>query len=205
METRCVVLDIGGVLEMTPETGWDEEWERRLGLPTGSMHRRLDDIWKAGSIGGITEDEVRAQVAAVLDLDAVRTDAFMADLWDEYLGSPNEELIAYVRSLRTRCRLGILSNSFVGAREREQKLYGFGDLVDDIVYSHEIGVSKPAAAAFEVTCARLGVRPEDCLFVDDAEDNIAAAEAFGMRGLLFADNAETVAGIEAHLTRRRAR
>ncbi|MFE9491295.1 HAD-IA family hydrolase [Streptomyces sp. NPDC006641] len=202
METRCVVLDIGGVLEMTPATGWDGEWERRLGLPTGSMHRGLGDIWEAGSVGRITEDEVRTRVAAVLGLDAVRTDAFMADLWDEYLGSPNEDLIAYVRSLRTRCRLGILSNSFVGAREREQKLYGFGDLVDDIVYSHEIGFGKPAAAAFEVTCARLGVRPGDCLFVDDAEANIAAAEAFGMRGLLFTDNAETVAGIEAHLARR---
>ncbi|MEE1839298.1 HAD family hydrolase [Streptomyces sp. JV190] len=204
METRCVVLDIGGVLEMTPATGWDERWERRLGLPTGSLHRRLDGIWEAGSVGRITEDEVRARVAAVLGLDAVRTDAFMADLWDEYLGSPNEELIAYVRSLRTRCRLGILSNSFVGAREREQKLYGFGDLVDDIVYSHEIGVGKPAAAAFEVTCARLGVRPGDCLFVDDIGANIAAAEAFGMRGILFTDNAETIAGIEAHLACRHA-
>ncbi|MGW2088258.1 HAD family hydrolase [Streptomyces sp. NPDC001880] len=122
-----------------------------------------------GSTGAITEHEVRARVAAVLGLDPVRTEAFMADLWDEYLGSPDEDLIAHVRSLRSRCRLGILSNSFVGAREREQELYGFGGLVDDIVYSHEIGISKPDPGAFEVTCARLGVRPEGCLFVDDAE------------------------------------
>ncbi|MFE6668538.1 HAD-IA family hydrolase [Streptomyces sp. NPDC057697] len=201
METRCVVLDIGGVLETTPATGWDEEWERRLGLPTGSMHRRLDGVWEAGSLGRITEDEVRARIAAELGLDAAGTDAFMADLWDEYLGSPNTELIAHVRGLRTRCRLGILSNSFVGAREREQRLYGFGDLVDDIVYSHEIGVAKPSPAAFEITCARLGVRPGDCLFVDDVEANVAAAEAFGMRGLLFAGNTEAIAGIEAHVAR----
>ncbi|MET9658170.1 HAD family phosphatase [Streptomyces sp. NPDC006510] len=202
METRCVMFDIGGVLETTPATGWDQEWERRLGLPAGSMNRRLGDVWEAGSTGRITEPEVRARVAAVLGLDAARTEAFMADLWDEYLGSPNEDLIAYVRSLSTRCRLGILSNSFVGAREREQQLYGFGDLVDDIVYSHETGISKPEPGAYELACARLRVRPADCLFVDDVEVNVIAAEAAGMRGLLFTDNTATVAGIEAHLVRR---
>ncbi|MDN3029733.1 hypothetical protein [Streptomyces sp. S.PB5] len=46
----------------------------------------------------------------------------MADLWAEYPGTPNEELIGYVRGLRGSCRLGILSNSFVGARERETSL-----------------------------------------------------------------------------------
>ena len=44
----------------------------------------------------------------------------MADLWREYLGTANTELIEYARRLRPRYRTGILSNSFVGAREREQ-------------------------------------------------------------------------------------
>jgi hypothetical protein len=34
-------------------------------------------------------------------------------------------------------------NSFVGAREREQALYGFKDMCDVIVYSHEVGWLKP--------------------------------------------------------------
>ncbi|MFD7529744.1 HAD-IA family hydrolase [Streptomyces sp. NPDC059849] len=178
METRCVIFDIGGVLETTPATGWDVKWERRLGLSPGSMHRRPGDVREVGSLGKMTEPEVRARVAAVL---------------------------GYVRGLRTRCRLGILSNSFVGAREREQELYGFGDLVEDvrdIVYSHETGIAKPAPEAFAVACERLRVRPADCLFVDDALVNVLAAEAAGMRGLLFAGNTATVAGIEEHLARR---
>lgn len=46
------------------------------------------------------------------------------------------------------------------------------------------------------------MRPADCLFVDDAEANVLAAEAAGMRGLLFVGNTVTVAGIEEHLARR---
>ena len=54
-------------------------------------------------------------------LDEPQLEAFMADLWREYLGTANTELIEYVRQLRPRYRTGILSNSFVGARERSRR------------------------------------------------------------------------------------
>lgn len=123
----------------------------------------------------------------------------MADLWTEYLGTPNEELIAYVRGLRGNCRLGILSNSFVGARERESALYHFDDLVEQIVYSHEIGIEKPDPRAFEAACAGLHAQPENCLFIDDFAADTEVAHAAGMQAHLFEDNARTITRIAAHL------
>nr|WSY49200.1 HAD-IA family hydrolase [Streptomyces sp. NBC_00886] len=199
MNARCLILDIGGVLELTPRTGWLARRDERLGLPPGTADRRLDDVWEAGAVGTVAEDEVHAQVAARLGLGPADTESFMADLWDEYLGTPNSELIEYVAGLRPRCRLGILSNSFVGARELETTAYGFDRLVDEIVYSHEIGVCKPDPGAFAITCARLEVRPGDCLFVDDFAPHVEAARATGMQAHLFEDNASTVARIAAHL------
>jgi putative hydrolase of the HAD superfamily len=195
----CVILDIGGVLEITPDTGWVQRWEGRLELPPGTVNDRMRDVWRAGSVGGISEREVHEQVAARLGLDAFEVEAFMADLWAEYLGTPNEELIAYVRGLQGMCRLGILSNSFVGARERETALYHFDDLVEQIIYSHEIGVDKPDLRAFEAACATLDVHPENCLFIDDVSVNVEAAQAAGMKAHLFEDNARTIARVAAHL------
>lgn len=199
MAVACVILDIGGVLEITPQTGWVQRWERRLDLPPGTVQERMHDVWRAGSVGGISEREVNQQVAARLGLDVPLAEALMADLWAEYLGTPNEELINYVRGLRGTCGLGILSNSFVGARERETALYRFDELVEQIVYSHEIGIEKPDSRAFEVACAGLDVRPEDCLFIDDLEVNVEAARATGMQAHLFEDNPRTIARIAAHL------
>ncbi|MEU6009630.1 HAD-IA family hydrolase [Streptomyces sp. NPDC047453] len=199
MNPTCVILDIGGVLECTPATGWAQRWEERLELPLGTVTERMRDVWAAGSVGGVGEREVREEVAARLRLDASQVEAFMADLWHEYLGTPNEELISYVRALRGRCRLGILSNGFVGARERETEMYRFDELVEQIVYSHEIGVGKPDARAFEAACESLDVSPRNCLFVDDAAANVEAARAVGMQAHLFEDNARTIARIAAHL------
>ncbi|MET7860400.1 HAD family phosphatase [Streptomyces sp. NPDC005318] len=199
MTATCVILDIGGVLEITPQTGWVQRWEERLELPPGTVNERMRDVWHAGSVGSISEREVHEQVATRLGLDTLRTEAFTADLWAEYLGTPNEELITYVRGLRGRCRLGILSNSFVGARERETALYHFDALVDQIVYSHEIGIEKPDQRAFEAACTSLEVRPENCLFIDDVAANVDAARVTGMQAHLFEDNARTITRIAAHL------
>ncbi|MFG2193669.1 HAD family hydrolase [Streptomyces sp. NPDC048639] len=199
MTEACVILDIGGVLEITPETGWVQRWEQRLELPLGTVNERLRDVWRAGRVGRIGEREVHEQVAARLRLDAPQVEAFMADLWAEYLGTPNEELIAFVLGLRGQCKLGILSNSFIGARERETALYHFDELVDRIVYSHEIGLAKPDPQAFEAACAGLDVRPGSCLFVDDVAVNVEAAQVIGMQGHLFEGNLETITRIARHL------
>ncbi|MEU2673677.1 HAD family phosphatase [Streptomyces sp. NPDC007164] len=199
MAETCVIFDIGGVLEITPETGWVQRWEKRLELPPGTVHERMRDVWRAGSVGSIGERELHEQLTVRLGLDAPRLEAFMADLWTEYLGTPNEELITHVRGLRGKCRLGILSNSFVGARERETSRYRFDELVERIVYSHEIGIEKPDPRAFQAACAALEVRPEGCLFVDDLVVNVEAARAAGMQAHLFEDNARTITRIAAHL------
>ncbi len=117
---NAVVFDIGGVLEFTPDLGLGRKWETRLGLPAGTIGERMRDVWLAGSIGTISEAEVYKALTDRLGLDQGQLAEYVADLWREYLGTANSELIEYARGLRPRYRTGILSNRFGGARDREQ-------------------------------------------------------------------------------------
>jgi epoxide hydrolase-like predicted phosphatase len=200
MAIRAAVFDIGDVLEIAPDLGVSRQWEVRLGFAEGEIGRRLAEVWAAGAIGAVTEDEVHQAISDRLGVAREQADAIMADVWEQYLGTGNSELIEYCRGLRPRYRTGILSNSFVGAREREQAAYGFEDLVDDIVYSHEVGMSKPDPRIYELTCARLEVRPEEVIFLDDMEPNVAAARAVGIHGIHYRDNTQAIAEIEELLT-----
>jgi epoxide hydrolase-like predicted phosphatase len=199
MEVRAVVFDIGGVLEITPDQGVSRRWEARLRLAEGEITRRLADVWAAGAIGAVTEEDVLAAIDQRLGLGRARAEAIMTDIWEQYLGTANTELIEYGRGLRPRHRTAILSNSFVGAREREQAAYGFEDLVDHIVYSHEVGMTKPDPRIYALTCARLGLRAGEVAFLDDLEANVAGARAAGMHGVHYRDNAQAIAEIEALL------
>ena len=199
MTIQAVVFDIGGILEITPSLAVTERWEARLGLAAGEINKRMADVWYDGCIGAITEADVHRALAERFGLDGQQVDEFMGWIWREYLGSANTELIEYARRLRPRYRTGILSNSFVGAREREQAAYGFDGLVDEIVYSHECGLVKPDPAIYALTCERLGVAPEEMVFLDDLEPNVNAARQAGIQAVLYADNAQAIRDIEALL------
>ena len=94
---RAVVFDIGGVLEITPGLGTIRQWEARLGLAAGEADERLCDVWARGSVGALSEPEVHRAIRDRLGLDGRQLTAFLADLWREYLGTPNTPLIEYAR------------------------------------------------------------------------------------------------------------
>lgn len=199
MTIRAVVFDIGGVLEINPERVAPQRWEARLGLPAGAISERLSDIWTGGSIGTVGLNEVEQAVTGRLGMDDQQLAEFMGDLWREYLGTANTELIEYARQLRPEYRTGIVSNSFVGAREREQAAYGFEVLVDEIVYSHEAGLLKPDPRIYALICERLDVVPEDMVFLDDSELCAAGARDASIHAIVYQNNVQAIADINALL------
>ena len=134
-------------------------------------------------MGTITLEKVHQKIAERLALSAETVNAFMDEIWTEYLGTPNTELIEYIRGLASQYRIAILSNSFVGAREKEEELYHFSEICEFIIYSHEVGLMKPDSQIYDLTCQRLNLPPETIIFVDDVQPITDAANEFGIHGI----------------------
>ncbi len=120
-------------------------------------------------------------------------------MWQEYLGSLNVELFAWFRGLRPRCQIGLLSNGFVGAREREQERYGFHQACDLLVYSHEVGLAKPDPEAYALTARRLGACPEEIVLLDDTPVAFDGARAAGWHAVQFVTTEQAIGDVEAYL------
>lgn len=71
-------------------------------------------------------------------------------------------------------------------RDREAAIF---DRFRDIVVSGDEKLTKPDAAIYTLALQRFGLAPEEAVFVDDRTDNVAGAEAVGMKALLFTDAA----------------
>jgi FMN phosphatase YigB (HAD superfamily) len=56
---------------------------------------------------------------------------------------------------------------------------------DDYVLSYELKLLKPDPAIYLAAAAKAGCRPEECVFIDDMEDNIRGAVAAGLAGILY--------------------
>jgi putative hydrolase of the HAD superfamily len=60
---------------------------------------------------------------------------------------------------------------------------------------------KPEERIFQLAARRLGLSPADCVFVDDVEGNVVAAQALGFTTVLHADPIQTRAVLSTLLTR----
>ncbi|GAB2848962.1 hypothetical protein GCM10022221_55440 [Actinocorallia aurea] len=74
----------------------------------------------------------------------------------------------------------LLSNSWGNTYPREL----WAGLFDTVVISGEVGMRKPAPEIFAHTLDALGLTASQCVFIDDIAENIAAAEALGLTGVL---------------------
>ena len=105
-----------------------------------------------------------------------------------------DEMLGLIRELRTGgVTTSLLSNSWGASDGYPRHL--FGDLFDDVVISGEVGMRKPEERIFRHAAGLLGLRPEQCVFIDDIEANVAAAAALGMVGVHHTDPAVTAAAI----------
>lgn len=199
MRIRAVGFDIGSVLErIDPIEEFHDRWRTRLAMTGPDFDAALASVDPDGlaETGGLTEAQYLGQYAAALGLSQAQRAEFTADLWDWYCGELDTGLVAYAASLRPRVRTGILSNSADGARREEQARYGFEQLVDVIVYSHEAGVAKPDPRAFLLLCDELGVRPDELAFLDDVPGHIDAARALGIHGIVHVSTPASITAIE---------
>jgi putative hydrolase of the HAD superfamily len=182
---RAVIFDWGGVLMRTDDPNPRLAWDARLSLPPGSINRLVFESagWSRALYGQIGDDELWAEVGDQLNLSAESLAELRHDFWagDRLDG----ELVSLIRGLRPRYQTALLSNFTAGLRPLLAR-YNLAAAFDVIVISGEEGIVKPDARIYQVTAARLGTPPSECLFVDDFKENVAGARAAGMQALHFA-------------------
>jgi putative hydrolase of the HAD superfamily len=206
---KAIVCDFGGVLT-TPLGNAFAAWSKETGIALEDLGKALaDSLERHGEHplfvlerGELTEDEFIARLE--LELGDGRGigamgEAFMAGL------ERNQEMIELVADLRGRgLRTALLTNN---VREWEPRWRSMLPEIDEIfevvVDSAFVGMRKPEPEIYELTLERLGggLRPEDCLFVDDIRVNCDAARDLGMVAVRFETTAQARADIEAALAR----
>lgn len=201
---RAVISDFGGVLT-TPliqsfvafqeQTGVDY---RRLGEAMGRILER-DGVHPLFELecGRMSEAEFNAALEA--ELDGELSLASFRETYFAHLHA-NEPMIEYLRSLRDRrLRMALLTNN---VREWEPhwraKIPALDEIFEVIVDSGFVGMRKPDPRIYHLTLERLGggLRPEECVFVDDIDVNCDAATALGMKAVHFVDADRAIADIE---------
>lgn len=114
--------------------------------------------------------------------------------WDNQFLRVNNGLIDIIKKLRGKYVIVCFSDVSKALSARMNKL-GLYDIFDQTFFSYKIGKTKSDAAAWEHIEKTLGLKLQECLFIDDSEQNIKIAKERGWQAIQFENNC----GVEERL------
>jgi putative hydrolase of the HAD superfamily len=98
----------------------------------------------------------------------------------------NPAMLAWQQALKARGLLtGILSNMGDNVLDNIEREFNWIHRFDVLIWSYQLGIAKPAPAIYHAILSKLGTAPAETLFIDDKLVNIEAAQALGMKAILF--------------------
>ena len=206
-EYRGVITDWGGVLT-TPILTTVQAWIQADGIDWGSyrtvMRAWVSDAYdpngnrnpihalERGECSGAEFEQILAAKLFRLDGGAVAAEGLLRRMFAASARDP--AMYDMIRALRgAGLRTALLSNSW-GCDEYPRA--DFPGLFDTVVISGECGMRKPEEEIFLHTAKILGLEPQQCVFIDDIEANVAAAVACGMTGVHHTEAEHTAAALQ---------
>jgi len=196
---QAVIFDIGGVLIRTVDHSPRRRIEERFGLAPGDAEFIVfnSEGGRATQRGAFTEEQNWRRVQTELGLSDDDLALFRQEFWAG--DKLDTALIDYIRGLRPRRQTAIISNAMPGLMTLLTGKHPIADAFDVIIGSGDVGVAKPDPAIYHMALERLGRRPEEAVFIDDAPRNIEGARAVGLHTIHYLPGIDLVAELEAML------
>lgn len=194
---RAVFFDFDGVLT-TDKTG-SLTTIRYLSEQTGIEYARLRDAVKNFNddlnLGTTTHDDIWPELCRALNRDIDK-----ALLPRAFESTPmNAGMMHLARMLKANYCVGIITDNKKDRIDYLKVHAGLASLFDPIVVSAEVGVSKEHPRIFEHALSRLGIAPDESVFIDNTPDNLVAPSALGMHTIHFDDERNDLDALTAML------
>jgi putative hydrolase of the HAD superfamily len=191
---KGLLVDFGGVLTTNVFDSF-KQFSRAEGLREDAVKQIFRERGEGLALlrrlerGEITAAEFSDGFAPLL---GVKADGLVERLFAGVV--PDEAMIDGVRQARAAgIRTGLISNSWGEGLAYDPPL--MRELFDVVVISGEVGLHKPEPEIFRLAAHRLGVVPQECVFVDDLRENCAGAEAVGMTAILHRGSEATLSAL----------
>lgn len=193
---RAVIFDYGNVL-----FSYDPPLEELADIYGVSVNEIMKHSYLAEQLGlgEISEEDYWKQLSDSLEKPVPEN---AKDFWrNDFRNSLplRSDIIQFVDELNeSGLKTALLSNTIPPHAEVMRDIDSL-DRFDLAVLSPEVGVRKPDKEIYKITLDRLGVEPEESIFIDDREENVEAAEKLGISTVLAKNTQQIIEDVKTLL------
>jgi len=177
---KNIIFDVGNVLfsyrwhEMLVEFGLSDEEANIAGEKIFDQ-----DIWIEMDLGNITTKEAIARYGERLPEYKELTEWFISH--PEKMPVPRTRVWQQIKQLKEMgYKIYLLSNYSEELFSCHVKDAEFMNYIDGKVVSYELHIAKPDPAIYTALLEKYDLKPEECIFLDDREENTEAAMKLGI-------------------------
>lgn len=193
---RAVIFDFGGVIHTFDNRIFLRSILRRTPLDAEEVRSRIldSDLPREFESGRIPPRDFYRAVAERCELaisEAEFVEAFVR------IFTPIDTTIGLIRRLKRAYRLALLSNTNEWHFLHHIRSVDVFPLFDAVTLSYEVKAMKPGEAIYRDSLARLGLPPQECVFIDDLEENVEGARKLGIHGIRYDGHEGLLASLRA--------
>lgn len=182
---RNIVFDIGNVLagfewkEFYQSFGFTDEIFEKLASATVRS-----SFWNEMDRGELSDDELL--LGFIQNDPSVEKE--IRQVFEDITGMIRryDYAISWLKELKER-GYGVyyISNFAHKAHVECEKALDFLSEMDGGILSYQVKLIKPDPKIYRLLCDKYGLKAEECVFIDDTEKNVLAAQKEGMKGIVF--------------------
>lgn len=192
---KNIILDMGNVLlDYNPDVCLDHFLEKKEEKDIIKKELFEGREWVDADLGNITEaelyDRVKLRVPEYLHPALKNCTLHWSMCMKPIKGA--EEFCKYAKE--KGYKLYVLSNASASFYDYFPSFLPLA-FFDGVVVSSDIHIIKPDQKIYEYLLERYRLTAKECFFIDDRADNIEAAKAVGMEGMVFQGDYEAVKGV----------
>ncbi|MBQ9989335.1 MAG: HAD family phosphatase [Lachnospiraceae bacterium] len=189
---RQVVFDMGNVLlQFRPWIALEEFFETPEDREIIERELFNGPEWIMGDEGIITNEERYERILPRIPAHLHEAFKRCIDGWDMCL-SPVPGASAFCDTVRKKgYGMYVLSNACNRFHHFFSRYFP-RDFFDGVMVSSDVKMIKPNPEIYRHLCSVYGLKPEECLFVDDRPENVKAAISIGMEAVVFQDDWDEV-------------
>lgn len=184
---KAIIFDCGGVLLKKER---NRDLVTILANVIGASSDSIRPLWEKHHdnllTGNLTSKEFIGVLADELNYQHNINEIYSK--WAEKISitksSINHNLINYIRTLRQKFKIYVLSN-MINLAEEDKALTRLKENFDGYFTSYQLGSRKPQPEIFRKLLAKINLRPDECIFVDDNQKNISASASLGFHSIQY--------------------
>ena len=197
---KAVIFDIGGVLEKDTDEFAFRRMSKVFNRDVNLVRKAVEDIIPDFQVGKITNKEFFKRLASELKLEIPIKD--WINLWrDTYVEGrkPYKEVEKLLVNLRnSKYKLAALSNT-ESPNAKFNRRNGRYKHFNVVVLSCEVGLGKPNPEIYKLTMKKLGLKPQECVFIDDKGKYLIPAKKLGINTILFRNSKQLKKDLKQYL------